>query len=81
MYLSGGNATASELLPPAGNNVIRAARLGSPRYTTHNLAKWVEIKSYYLITRENLAHKNIYDHLTRMTAVVEIKNANVLKAP
>ena len=39
----------------------------------------MEIKSYYVIMRETvcLAHKSIYEHLTRMAAVEEIIYANV----
>ena len=40
-----------------------------------------EIKSYYVTTREMLALKSIYDHLTRTTAVDEIMNANASKVP
>ena len=53
--------TASLL--PAGNDVIWSAHLGSPGYTERNLAERLEIKSYYVITIETLAHKSIYDHL------------------
>ena len=40
------------------------------------MAEWVEIKLYYVITREILVHKNIYNHLTRMATVDETINAN-----
>ena len=46
-------------------------------YTGRNLPVRVEIKSYYVITREILAHKSIYDHLIRMATVDEIVNVNV----
>ena len=77
MYLSGGNA----LLSSAGNYVIWSARLGSPRYTVWNPAEQVQIKSYYIITRESLARKGIYGHLTRMLTVDKIVNVNASKAP
>ena len=80
MYLSGGNATAKVSLPLAEEYVIWSARLGSPRYTGHNMAERVEIKSHYIIMRENLVPKSTYDHLTRMTTVDEIINVTASKA-
>ena len=77
MYLSGVNATANRL-SPAVNYVIWSARLGSPGYTEYNPAEWSEIKSHYVMI-ETLAHKSIYDHLTRMATVDEIINMNVSK--
>ena len=59
MYLSGVNATANGLLSLAGNDVIWSAHLMSPRYKGQNPAERAEIKSYYIITRETLAHKSI----------------------
>ena len=81
MYLSGGNATVNASLSPVRKEVIWLARLGSPRYIRRNSAKWVEFKSYFVITRETLAHKTIFDHLTRIVIVDEIINANTSKAP
>ena len=81
MYLSGRNGTVNVLLSLGGNYVIWSAHLGSHRYTGQNLAEWTEIKSYYVIMRETLVHKSIYDHLTRMTTVDEIINANASKVP
>ena len=81
MYLSGGNATASASLPPAGNYLILPGRFGSPGYTRRNPAERAEIKSYYVIMRETLVHKSIYNHLTRLTTVDKIINTNALKAP
>ena len=69
------------LLYPAGNDVIWLARLKSPGYTGWNLAEWAEMKSYYIITRETLVHKSIYDHLIRLVTVDEIINVNASKAP
>ena len=46
-----------------------------------NPAEQAEIKSYYIIIRETLAHKSIYDHLTRMATVDKIINVNASKAP
>ena len=43
--------------------------------------EWAEIKSYYIITRETLTHKSIYDYLTRMMTVDDILNVNAPKAP
>ena len=40
-----------------------------------------DIKLYYIITKETLAHKGIYDHLTRMVTVYEIINTNASKSP
>ena len=54
------------------------ALLGIPDETR---AKWMKIKSYYIITREYLMRIIIYDHLSRMTTVDEIINANALKIP
>ena len=73
MYLSGGNATANIVLLPARNDVIWLARLGSPCCTRRNLAERVEIMSYYITLRETLVHKCIYDQLTRIVTVDEIK--------
>ena len=81
MYLFGGNTTAYPSSSPARNDVIWSARLGSPRYTRPNLADRAEIKSYYVITKETLAHKSIDDHLTSMVSVDEIINAIALKVP
>ena len=67
-------------LSPAGNYVIRSACHGSPKYPRQNLAEQAEIKSYYVIKRESLAHKSIYDHLTRMATGDEITNVNASKA-
>ena len=55
MYLSGGSATINGLLSPTGNYVIWSAHLGPPVYTEWNQAEQMEIKSYYVITRETLA--------------------------
>ena len=52
MYLSEGNTTVSMSVMAAGNYVIWLARL---RYTRRNAAERVEVKSYYVITRETLA--------------------------
>ena len=41
----------------------------------------MEIKSYYIITRETLVHKCIYTHLTRMATVDEIINVNASRVP
>ena len=41
----------------------------------------MEFKSYYVITRETLAHKRIYDNLTRMVTVDGKINSNAAKAP
>ena len=79
MYFSRGDATACPSLLLAGYYIIWPAWLGSPGYTGRNLAKWVEIKSYYIITRETIAHKNIYDHLSRMVTVYKIINAKPQK--
>ena len=81
MYLLGGNATASALLQPARNYAIWSGHLGSPGYKGRNVAEWVEIKSYYVTSKETLAHKSIYDHLTRIAAVNKIINAKTSKAP
>ena len=51
MYLSGGNATRSESLTPPGNYVMWS------EYKRQNPAERADIKSYYVITRETLAHK------------------------
>ena len=81
MYLLEGNAAANASLPLTADYVIWSAPPGSPRYTGRNPAERVEIKPYYIITRETLAHKSIYNHLTKVTTVDEIINANALKAP
>ena len=66
MYLSGGvNATTNGSLSLAGNYVIWSARLRSPGYKGRNLAEWAQIKSYYAIMRETVAHKSICDHLNQ----------------
>ena len=57
----GGNTNANTFLWPARNHVIWLARLASPR---QNTVEQVEIKSYYVIMRETLVHKNIYDQFT-----------------
>ena len=45
-------------------------------------AAQVEIKLYYVIMRETLAHKSIYNQfMTTTTTVDKIINMNVLKAP
>ena len=80
MYLLGCNATSNASLSPAGNYVIWSARLKSSRYKGRNLAEDGEIKSYYIIARENLGDKSINDHLTRM-ATDEIINANASWVP
>ena len=36
---------------------------------------------YYVIMREILVHKSLYDHLTRMITVDEIINMNASKVP
>ena len=74
MYLSGGNDTPSASFLPARNYVIWLDHLGLPGIL-------VEIKSCYVIMREILAHKSIYNHLTSMVTVHEIINANKSKAP
>ena len=61
MYLLGGNTTASVSLLPAINYVMWSDHLRSLRYTRWNPAEWIEIKSYYIIMRETLVHKCIYD--------------------
>ena len=81
MYLLGGNTTAKASLPLAGDYVIWSACLGSSGFKRRNLAEWAEIKSYYVIMRETLAHKSIYDHLTRIATVDEIINVNASKVP
>ena len=81
MYLSGGNATANTSLLLARNYILWLARLRSAGYEGRNLAEWVEIKSYYIIMREILVHKSIYDDLTRIATVDEIINANTSKVP
>ena len=78
MYLSGGNTTANAALSLARNYVIWSVHL---RYTRWNLAERVEIKSYNIIPREILAHKSIYDNLTRMATVDEVINVNASKVP
>ena len=60
MSLSG--CSTSLLL--ARNYVIWSVRPGCPGYT-----RWNSAKSYYVITRETLVHKIIYDHFTRMATV------------
>ena len=80
MYLSGGNATTNASLSPTRNDVIWAVHLGFPGCTRRNPAEWVEIKSYYITTREALVHKYINNHLTRMATVDEIINATASKA-
>ena len=74
MYLLGGNTAVYLPLFPARNDVIWSTHLKSPWYTKRNPAEWVEIKSYYVIMRETLAHKITYNHLTRMATVDEIIN-------
>ena len=81
MYLLVGNATATALSSPARNYVIWLARLGSHGYTGQNPAELAEIKSYYIIMRETLAHKSTYDHLIKIETVDKIINANASKAP
>ena len=81
MYLSGGNATANASLLLARNYVVWLAHLGSPKYTERNPAERAEIKPYYVIKRETLARKSIYNYLTRIIAVDNIINAKALKAP
>ena len=51
------------------------------RYTGENPAAHVEIKSYYVIMRETLARKCIYNKFTTTTTVDEIINVNASKAP
>ena len=46
-----------------------------------NLAEQAESKYYYVITRETLASKSIYNQFTTKTTVDEIINTNVSKAP
>ena len=53
----------------------------SPMVIRANPAACVEIKSYYVIMRETLAHKIIYDQFTIMATVGEIINANTSNAP
>ena len=67
-------------LLPAGIYVVCLGRLESPGYKRRNLAEQVEIISYYVITRETLVHKSIYDHLTRMATIDEMIYANASKA-
>ena len=58
--------------------------VGSPQVLWvkgQNLVEQVKIKSYYIVTRETLAHKSIYDDSTRMATVDEIINANASKGP
>ena len=59
--------------------------VGSPQYNLgirdETWLSWWKLKSYYIIMRETLAHKSIYDHLTRIAIVDEIINANASKAP
>ena len=45
------------------------------------LSEQAVIKSYYVITRETLAHKSMYDNLTGMVIVEEIINAIASKVP
>ena len=66
----------NRLLSLSGNDLIWSGQPGSPKYEGWNPTEWVEIKSYYINTRETLAHKSIYDHLTRMATVDEIINVN-----
>ena len=63
------------------NYVIWSGCLGSPGILDENPAEQVEIKSYYVIMRETLAHKAFYDHLTRMTTVDKIINVNSSEVP
>ena len=55
-----------------------SARLESPG---GNLAMWAKSKSYYIIMRETLACKSIYDQFTTRTTVDKIINENASKAP
>ena len=68
-------------LPRAGNDVIRSAHLVLRGILDENQAECMDIKSYYIITREILAHKSMYINLTRITIAYDIINANALKAP
>ena len=63
-------------LSPARNDVIWSARLGSPGYTVQNPNERMEIKLSYIITRETLVHKSIYNLLARMVTGNEIINVN-----
>ena len=55
-YLSEGNATTNTSLPLARNCGIWLAHLRTRSYSGGNLVEWAEIKSYYIIKRETLAH-------------------------
>ena len=57
-----------------GYHVIWSATSGLPG----NMAELVEIKSYYIIRRETLAHKSIYDQFTTTTALVKIIHAKAM---
>ena len=65
-------------LSPVGNDIIWLAHFRSPGIRDKTR---LEMKSYYVITRETLAYKSICDHLTRMATVDEIINTNAPKAP
>ena len=45
------------------------------------MAAWEEIKSYYIIMRETLVRKSIYDQFSTTTTVDEIINMNTWKEP
>ena len=66
-----------------GNYVIWSPCIRFPGHKGQNPTERAEIKSYYVrkLTKETLAHKSIYDHLTRMATVDKIINANASKAP
>ena len=79
MQISGVDTNANASFPWAGNYVMWSAHLVSPGYTRRNQAERQEIMSYYVITRETLAHKSISDQFTTTTTVDEIINANALE--
>ena len=84
MYLLGVNTTTNGSLSPTGNYVMWSGCLGSPRHKGQIPAElggnYVTLR-HYKNTRETLAHKSIYCHLTRMVTVDEIINMNASKAP
>ena len=53
--------------------------VGSPRISEVYRTKPDWAGGYYVITRETVAHKSIYDHLTRMATVDEINKRERLE--
>ena len=73
------NVTAS--LMQCGNYVIWSAHLESPVIIGANPVVWAEIKYCYVITRERLVRKSIYDQFITTTTGDKIINADISKAP